>query len=215
MKAIIFHARPVPGQTAPGFLPGLSQLEQSDVPAPDLPRENWVVVKSRIAGICGSDLGFLQGKAMPALAPYLRLPIIPGHELFGEVEAVGKEVVIVGLPAVPDSVDWTPVVSKELRVIGSMTYGDEMFEGERRNTFARAVQFLTTRRADLTSIKPCKFPLTQYREAPIEAAGKRSFGRVNHPLFPNLPSGAARYATNHGCRGVNLGVAAAALGKLL
>ena len=92
MKAIVFHSQQVPGQTAPDLLPGLSHLELSETPVPDLPNENWVVIKSRIAGICGSDLGFLQGKPMPAAEPYFQLPVIPGHELFGEVEAVGKRV---------------------------------------------------------------------------------------------------------------------------
>jgi threonine dehydrogenase-like Zn-dependent dehydrogenase len=92
VKAIVFHGRPVQGETAPSFLPGLTHLDLREVLVPDLPTENWVAIKSKIAGICGSDLGFLQGKAMPAFAPYFQLPIIPGHELFGEVAAVGKKV---------------------------------------------------------------------------------------------------------------------------
>ncbi|MGH9429486.1 MAG: zinc-dependent alcohol dehydrogenase, partial [Terriglobia bacterium] len=91
MKAILFSREPQPGQTAPAHLPRLSHLRLTDVPSPDLPDENWVMVKSKIAGICGSDLGFLQGKPTPAAEPYFPLPIIPGHELFGEVAAVGKK----------------------------------------------------------------------------------------------------------------------------
>jgi L-iditol 2-dehydrogenase len=91
MKAILFSAERQPGQTASDLLPGLTHLRLTDVPTPDLPGENWVVVKSKIAGICGSDLGFLQAKPMPAAEPYFVLPIIPGHELFGEVTAVGKK----------------------------------------------------------------------------------------------------------------------------
>src|SRR6266404_1973774 len=92
MKAIVWHKQRVLGQTAPDFLPGPSHLELSEAPVPDLPSEDWVVIKSKIAGICGSDLGFLQGKATPAAEPYFQLPVILGHELFGEVEAVGKKV---------------------------------------------------------------------------------------------------------------------------
>jgi len=392
VKAIVFHNQQVPGQTAPDLLPGLSHLELTETPVPDLPNENWVVIKSRIAGICGSDLGFLQGKPMPAAEPYFQLPVIPGHELFGEVEAVGKRVkgfhvgqrvsidpslgcrergfkktcvqcrngslgicehlaegclkpgpligtcgdtgggwgeyfvapghrlhplpdtigdeeasliepfavclravlnnppqkkdlvvvigagtiglmnvaalkaveptcrvacvakypfqadlarilgadfvidaqkddvmarigelaqtkvhtlsqggallaggvrvvydtitssttlnqalrmargkgsvVILGLPAVPEQVDWTPIVLKEIKVIGSMTYGAEVFKGKRADTFARAVEFLAKRRADLTPVKPRKYPLEQYREALIEAASKKTSGAV-------------------------------------
>jgi L-iditol 2-dehydrogenase len=390
MKAIVFHNQQVPGQTAPDFLPGLSHLELSETPVPDLPNENWVVIKSKIAGICGSDLGFLQGKPMPAAEPYFQLPMIPGHELFGGIEAVGKtakgfhvgqrvsidpslscrergfkklcvqcrngnlgicehlaegclkpgiligacgdtgggwgeyfvapghrlhplpdtigddeasliepfavclravlnnppqkkdlvvvigagtiglmnvaalkaveptcrvacvakypfqaklarklgaefvidaqkdnvmarvgelaqtkvhtlsdggallaggvrlvydtitsaitlnqalrmargkgSVVILGLAGLPEQVDWTPIWLKELKVIGSVTYGAEVFKGKRADTFARAVELLATGRADLTPVKPRKYPLEQYREALIEASSKKTSG---------------------------------------
>jgi threonine dehydrogenase-like Zn-dependent dehydrogenase len=392
MRAILFHAKPVPGQTAIDALPGLSHLQLAETPVPDLPNENWVVVKSKIAGICGSDLGFLQGKPMPAAEPYFQLPLIPGHELFGEVEALGKKVkglrvgqrvsidpslgckergftklcvqcrngnpgicerlaegclkpglligtcgdtgggwgeyfvalshrlhplpdkigddeasllepfavclravlnnppqkkefvvvigagtiglmnvaalkaleptcriacvakypfqaqlarqlgaeytidaqnddviasvgklaqtkvhrlsrggallaggvrvvydtitsattinqalrmalgkgivVILGLAAMPEAVDWTPIWLKEIKVIGSLTYGTEVFKGKRADTFARAVELVAKRRADLTSIKPRKYPLAQYREALTEAVSKKTSGAV-------------------------------------
>jgi threonine dehydrogenase-like Zn-dependent dehydrogenase len=392
MKAIIFHNQRVPGQTASDVLPGLSHLELSETPVPDLPSEDWVIIKSKIAGICGCDLGFLQGKITPAAEPYFQLPVILGHELFGEVEAVGKKVkgfhvgqrvsvdpslgckergfkklclqcrngnvgicehlaegclkpgiliglcrdtgggwgeyfvapghrlhplpdkieddeasliepfavclravlnnpprkkelvvvigagtiglmnvaalkaveptcrvvcvakypfqakvarnlgaefvidaqnedvmarvgelaqtkvytlshggallaggvrvvydtissavtlnqalrmaqgkgivVILGLAALPEQVDWTPIWLKEIKVIGSLTYGSEVFKGKRADTFARAVELLAKRRTDLTPVTPRKYPLEQYREALIEAASKKTSGAV-------------------------------------
>ena len=392
MKAIVFHNRPVAGQTAPDFLPGLSRLELKEVPVPDLPNKNWMVIKSRIAGICGSDLGFLHAKPFPAAEPYFHLPVIPGHELFGEVEALprgvkglrrgqrvsidpslgckergikklcpqcrngnlgicehladghlkpgmligscgdtgggwgeyfvapvhrvhllpdkidddeaslvepfavclravlnnpppkkglvvvigagtiglmnvaalkaieprckvacvakypfqarlardlgadftidaqnddvmarvgelahtkvhklsgggallaggvpivydtitssgtlnqalrmtrGKgSVVILGLASMPEQVDWTPIWLKEIKVIGSLTYGFEMHQGKRADTFARAVELLARRRADLTPVKPRKYRLAQYREALIDASTKKTSGAV-------------------------------------
>lgn len=53
-----------------------------------------------------------------------------------------------------------------------------MFKGKRADTFARAIRFLARRRADLTCIRPRKYPLEQYREALIEAADKKSSGAV-------------------------------------
>jgi len=75
MKAILFSEKKQPGETAPDHLPGLAHLCLTDVPVPDLPNENWVVIKSKIAGICGSDLGFLQGKPMPAAEPESAVPL--------------------------------------------------------------------------------------------------------------------------------------------
>lgn len=398
MKALVFSPDKHKGQSAPKNLPGLAHLSLSDVPTPDLPSEHWVVVKSKIAGICGSDLGFLQWKSMPAAEPYFQLPIIPGHELFGEVEALGKKVrglhpgqrvsidpslgcqergftkrcpqcrdgnpgicehlaegllkpgiligtcpdtgggwgeyfvahskrlfpvpdkieddeasvlepfsvclrgvlnnppkkkelvvvigagtiglmniaalkavepscriacvakypfqaelaaalgaesiidaqnddvmeqvgrladtkvyplsgggavlaggvrlvydtitssltlnqalrmtrgkgtlVILGLAALPEGVDWTPVWMKEVTIVGSLTYGAEVFKGKRTDTFARAIDFVARRRADLTLIKPRKYPLDQYRKALTEAAAKKSSGAVKVSLMP-------------------------------
>jgi len=392
MKAIIFHGKPVPGQTGIDILPGLSHLQLEETPTPDLPSENWVVIKSKIAGICGSDLGFLQWKPTPAAEPYFPLPFTPGHELFGEIEAVGKKVkglhvgqrvsidpslgckergfkklcvqcrngnpgicerlaegclkpglligtcrdtgggwgeyfvapshrlhplpdkigddeasllepfavclravlnnppqkkelvmvigagtiglmniaalkaiepscriaciakypfqanlarqfgaeytidaqnddvmestgklaqtkvhklsrggallaggvrvvydtitssttinqalrmtvgkgvvVVLGLAALPEAVDWTPIWLKEIKVSGSLTYGTEVFKGKRAETFARAVELVAKRRANLTPIKPRKYPLEQYREALTEAASKKTSGAV-------------------------------------
>ena len=392
MKAILFSTERQPAQAAPDLLPGLAHLRLTDVPTPDLPSEQWVVIKSKIAGICGSDLGFLQKKPMPAAEPYFELPIIPGHELFGEVAAVGKKVrglhvgqrvsidptlgckergfkvlcqqcrqgnpgicerltegclspgiligicrdtgggwgeyfvaarhrlfplpdtidddeasllepfsvglravlnnppqrkelvvvigagtiglmnvaalkavepscrvvcvakypfqaklartlgadhiidsqkedvmervgelaqtkvhklssggallaggvrlvydtvtngttinqslrmacgkgvvVILGLAALPVGVDWTPIWLKEVKVIGSLTYGAEVFRGKQADTFARAIEFIARRRANLSVIRPRKYPLAQYRDALLEAASKKTSGVV-------------------------------------
>jgi len=86
--------------------------------------------------------------------------------------------VLLGLTGLPELVDWTPIWMKEFRVIGSLTYGAEVFKGKRADTFARAVELLVKRRADLTAIKPRKYPLQQYREARMEASNKRSSSAV-------------------------------------
>lgn len=392
MKAIVFSTQRHKGESAPEHLPGLSHLQLTDVSVPDLPNEHWTVIKSKIAGICGSDLGFLRGKPLPAAEPYFKLPIIPGHELFGEVAALGKKVrglhvgqrvsidptlgckergfktlcpqcrhgnpgicehlaegnlspgiligtcrdtgggwgeyfvapshrlfpvpdkigddeasllepfavclravlnnpprkrelavvigagtiglmniaalkavepacriacvakypfqaalartlgaeqlidaqhddvmervgelaqtkvyklssggallaggvrlvydsvtsattlnqslrmlcgkgtlVILGLAALPEGVDWTPIWLKEVQVVGSLTYGAEVFKGKRADTFARAIDFVARRRADLTPIRPRKYSLDRYREALVEAASKKTSGAV-------------------------------------
>ena len=399
MKALVFaKTAQKDAPPAPDFLPGLANLQLRDVPTPDLPNERWVVVKSKISGICGSDLGFLQWKPMPAAEPYFELPMIPGHELFGEVAAVGKRVrglrvgqrvtvdptlgcrergfrklclqcrngnpgicehiaegqlrpglligicpdtgggwgeyfvapahrltplpdtidddeasliepfavclravlnnpprrkelvvvigagtiglmniaalkavepscrvaciakypfqarlarrlgadhiidaqkqdvmaqvgelaqtkvyplsgggavlaggvrlvydtitnsvtlnqalrmargqgavVVLGLAALPEGVDWTPTWMKEIAIIGSLTYGAETFRGKRQDTFVRAVELLKRRRADLRAIRPRKYPLEQFRQALTEAASKKTSGAVKVSFVP-------------------------------
>jgi L-iditol 2-dehydrogenase len=86
--------------------------------------------------------------------------------------------VILGLAALPEGVDWTPIWLKEVKVIGSLTYGVEEFKGKRADTFARAIDFLVRRRADLTPIHPRKYPIERYRDALIDAASKKTSGAV-------------------------------------
>jgi L-iditol 2-dehydrogenase len=93
--------------------------------------------------------------------------------------ACGKGVVVIlGLAALPEGVDWTPIWLKEVKVIGSLTYGAEVFRGKRADTFARAIDFITRRRANLSVIRPRKYPLEQYRDALLEAASKKTSGVV-------------------------------------
>lgn len=91
MRAVVFDPEK-PGEISDPALPNLAFLRLTETPIPDLPADDWLVIKSRITGICGSDLGFLQGKEMPSIEPYVSTPFIPGHELFGSVEAMGPAV---------------------------------------------------------------------------------------------------------------------------
>ena len=51
------------------------------------PGPDDVVIAVRGAGICGTDIHLIDGDL-----PYQRFPVIPGHEFYGEVVAVGAEV---------------------------------------------------------------------------------------------------------------------------
>ena len=62
---------------------GEVEIGSVDDPAPE---RRQVVVEVGGCGICGTDLHILQGEFAPSL------PIIPGHELAGEVVAVGADV---------------------------------------------------------------------------------------------------------------------------
>jgi L-iditol 2-dehydrogenase len=72
------------------LLTGVRTIEIREVPAPQLVREDDVLVRSRAVGVCGSDLHYyLSGHVGADTVSY---PFIPGHECAGIVEAVGKAV---------------------------------------------------------------------------------------------------------------------------
>ncbi len=66
--------------------PGLAQMTELETPEPG-PAE--VLVRVAAAGICGSDLDLLQGSRP---APYVRYPVVPGHEWAGTVARTGPGV---------------------------------------------------------------------------------------------------------------------------
>ncbi|MEA2297912.1 MAG: hypothetical protein QOF77_848 [Solirubrobacteraceae bacterium] len=76
---------------------GLSSLHLTDVRPPPLVGADWVVVRPRLAGICGSDHALLDGHASLYLSPLTSTPFIPGHEVVGLAQVddgPGRRVVV-------------------------------------------------------------------------------------------------------------------------
>jgi threonine dehydrogenase-like Zn-dependent dehydrogenase len=70
-------------------------LRVQNVPREALAASNWVRVRNRLAGICGSDLHLIYVKGDLRVAPAAlpgRQPFYLGHEVVGEVIEIGDEV---------------------------------------------------------------------------------------------------------------------------
>ena len=66
-----------------------------DIPEPQLanaPNEEWVKIKTRLSGICGSEVGLIYLQDSPALTPFLSSPYVLGHENMGIIDEKGKKV---------------------------------------------------------------------------------------------------------------------------
>jgi len=66
---------------------GPSDLRIERMTLPDAPPPGAIRVRSHAIGICGSDVHVLAGHH-----PFVTYPVYPGHEIVGEVEAVGDDV---------------------------------------------------------------------------------------------------------------------------
>lgn len=66
------------------FFPRLAPVRLREAPFIK-PRPDWVVLKPRLCGICGSDLNLLKGVESNLLEPYASFPCILGHEVVAEV----------------------------------------------------------------------------------------------------------------------------------
>ncbi|MBB6449108.1 threonine dehydrogenase-like Zn-dependent dehydrogenase [Geomicrobium halophilum] len=64
----------------------------AQLPDPELPNENWVKIKVKYGGICGSDLNIIFLNESPATSPYTSFPFTFGHESVGVIQEVGKNV---------------------------------------------------------------------------------------------------------------------------
>jgi L-iditol 2-dehydrogenase len=63
-----------------------------DVPEPTLPGDDWVKIKTRYGGICGSDLGGIHLESSPYYSVFTSFPFTFGHENVGRIAEVGSRV---------------------------------------------------------------------------------------------------------------------------
>jgi threonine dehydrogenase-like Zn-dependent dehydrogenase len=73
--------------------------------------------------------------------------------------------VLVGMPAIPKTVDWTTIWFKELNVQGVYAYGVEDFTGQRVKTFELALRFMDQWKVDLRPLVTHRFGLSDYKLA--------------------------------------------------
>ena len=88
-----FASARLASRLAPGAGAKWGPVHLDDVAAPSLPGPDWVRVRPRLAGICGSDLATVDGVAARYFEPIVSFPFVPGHEVVGDTED-GRRVVL-------------------------------------------------------------------------------------------------------------------------
>src|SRR5713226_10472910 len=77
------------------YFSSFAPLQVQNIPRQPLPSPNWVRVRNRLAGICGSDLHLIYTdgdfRIAPAALPRYKR-VYPGHEVVGEVIEVEEDV---------------------------------------------------------------------------------------------------------------------------
>ena len=128
MKALLFNIT-VPnylvlqllGRTSKKFFfdGPFSTVKMKEVQEPKLPNKDWVKIKTRLCGFCGSDLNLLMVKDSPMASPFTSFPCIFGHEVCGDVVEVGSTV---GNCKVGDLVTINPALSCVTRGISPVCH---------------------------------------------------------------------------------------------
>ena len=93
MKALQFKrnlpryaAARIAGTLVPGRGATIGPIELVDLKPPDAPGPEWVRVRPRLSGICGSDLATVDGRSARYFEPLVSFPFIPGHEIVGDLD---------------------------------------------------------------------------------------------------------------------------------
>ena len=100
MRAISFAA-PIPtylatlaaGKISERFFLGPHACTRlGEVASPVLPGDRWVRIRTRMGGICGSDINVITLEASPSTSPFSSFPFVLGHENVGDVIEIGSAV---------------------------------------------------------------------------------------------------------------------------
>ncbi|MGA9275990.1 alcohol dehydrogenase catalytic domain-containing protein, partial [Ilumatobacter sp.] len=92
-----FGAARIVGAISPSGAAKIGPLEFRTIDDPEQPGEGWHRVRTRLAGICGSDLSLVGGHASTYFDDWVSFPFVPGHEVVGELhdgERAGTRVVL-------------------------------------------------------------------------------------------------------------------------
>jgi threonine dehydrogenase-like Zn-dependent dehydrogenase len=76
------------------FVGWQSPMQLQDIPDPTLPAQDWLIAKTRLCGVCGSDYKqvFMNGRVDNPMTSMISWPQVLGHEVVGEITHVGDQV---------------------------------------------------------------------------------------------------------------------------
>ena len=100
MKALLFQrkearfaAAAAASRLRPGIGARIGPLTLTDVDEPTMPGDGWHRVKTRMSGICGSDLATIDGRSSRYFEHLVSFPFVMGHEVVGELDD-GRRVIV-------------------------------------------------------------------------------------------------------------------------
>ena len=81
------------GKLSPSvYWSGITCTQYKEIPEPELPDDEWVLIKTRLGGICGTDMSAVKLTASTYSTPLVTFPFVLGHENIGRIEKLGGKV---------------------------------------------------------------------------------------------------------------------------
>ncbi|MCP4851013.1 MAG: zinc-binding dehydrogenase [Actinomycetia bacterium] len=133
MKALQFRrnlpryaAARVAGSITPGRGASAGPLKLVDLDTSRTPGPDWVRVRPRLSGICGSDLATVDGRSARYFEPLVSFPFVPGHEVVGDLDNGSRVVLEPVLGCVSRNLDptCTPCAEGNLGNCEHTSFGD-------------------------------------------------------------------------------------------
>ncbi|HJP25499.1 MAG TPA: zinc-binding dehydrogenase [Acidimicrobiales bacterium] len=133
MKALQFRrnlpryaAARVAGSITPGRGASAGPLKLVDLDTSRTPGPDWVRVRPRLSGICGSDLATVDGRSARYFEPLVSFPFVPGHEVVGDLDNGSRVVLEPVLGCVSRNLDptCTPCAEGHLGNCEHTSFGD-------------------------------------------------------------------------------------------
>ena len=121
-----FAAARLAGSLTPGRGASVGPLHLADLDPPTAPGPDWVRVRPRLSGICGSDLATIDGRSARYFEPFISFPFVPGHEVVGDLDDGTRVVLEPVLGCVSRNLDPTcdPCAAGQLGNCENTTFGD-------------------------------------------------------------------------------------------
>ena len=102
MSRLVFSRKParfalarLAGAIMPGAGASVGPLALEAGQQLPLPTPEWLRLRPRLSGICGSDLSMIDGTASAYFDPLVSYPFTPGHEVVADVVGTDRRVVLV------------------------------------------------------------------------------------------------------------------------
>ena len=133
MKALQFRrnlpryaAARMAGSITPGRGASTGPLKLVDLDTSRTPGPDWVRVRPRLSGICGSDLATVDGRSARYFEPLVSFPFVPGHEVVGDLDDGSRVVLEPVLGCVSRNLDptCTPCANGHLGNCEHTSFGD-------------------------------------------------------------------------------------------
>lgn len=93
-KLLKFAAAAIAGRVVPGRGSKHGPLTLADIDVPALPDHDWLRLRPRLSGICGSDLATIDGASSRYFEPIVSFPFVMGHEVVGDLDDGTRAVLI-------------------------------------------------------------------------------------------------------------------------